>query len=340
MAVSFSGIETSYVQRYAEDVQMELQQTNSRLRPAVSVKPDCSGLVEFMDKIGSVSAEKVTSRFADSPIMPVKHTRRKVSSQPYHFGTAIEEWDVRRMNYDVIQPYARSAAMSMNREMDRVIAEAAFGLHYGSADSDMTASSSYSWETMTAGTALANQNEIGFAGGGQKIGATFNYAGDNAADNNLGLTVEKLLRARRKLSEQEVDQYDQNGIPLFFVVCSAAQIEALLQESEINSIDYNNIRSLVDGAVNYFAGFQFIRYEHLHRDFGTVTGTTLQENSLDVEPVLAFHPSALGLCIWADVVARIDELPNKRFIPYIYYKMDMGATRMDEKLMIQINCKT
>ena len=50
------------------------------------------------------------------------------------------------------------------------------------------------------------------------------------------------------------------------------------------------------------------------------------------------HPNALGLCIWADVTARIDELPNKRFLPYVYYKMDMGATRLDEKLMIEIEC--
>ena len=54
MAVNFSGIETSYVQRYAQDVAMEIQQTNSRLRPVVQVKPDCSGLVEFMDKVGTV----------------------------------------------------------------------------------------------------------------------------------------------------------------------------------------------------------------------------------------------------------------------------------------------
>lgn len=328
MAVNFSGIETSYVQRYARDVAMEIQQTNSRLRPVVQVKPDCAGLVEFMDKIGTVEAEAITSRFADSPIMPVKHSRRKVSSQPYQFGTAVEEWDQRRMNYDVIQPYARAAAMAMNRKMDSIIVDAAYGTHYGSADSDMTAAQGYTWDEMVGGTA----SETGFNASTQKIPADFGYAEDDA--DGTGLTVDKLLRARRRLSEQEVDQYDQNGIPLFIIVCSAGQIETLLQETKVQSVDYNNVRALVDGKVDYFAGFRFIRYESLP----TETDASPSGGSVTAEKVLAFHPNALGLCIWADVVARIDELPNKRFIPYIYYKMDMGATRLDEKLMIQINC--
>ena len=91
-------------------------------------------------------------------------------------------------------------------------------------------------------------------------------------------------------------------------------------------MDFNDIHALVTGKVNYFAGFQFIRYEGLPLSGG-------------FEQVLAMHPNALGLCIWADVTARIDELPNKRFLPYVYYKMDMGATRLDEKLMVEIQCK-
>lgn len=324
MAVTFSGIEGSYVQRYAQDVQMELQQAESRLRPIVSVKPDCSGLVQFMDKIGTVSAEKVTSRFADSPIMPVKHSRRKVSSQGYDWGTAVEEWDMRRMNYDVIRPYAASAAMSMNRKMDEIIVDAAYGTHYASTDGDMAASSPYTWTTMTAGSAAINQNENGHASNNNVIARDFVFSGGAAV---AGLTVPKLLRARRRLQEQEVEAYDQSGIPTLFCICSAAQIEGLLNSDKISNTDYNDVHALVTGKVNYFAGFQFIRYENLPVD---------SVNS--DERVLCLHPSALGLCIWADVVARIDELPNKRFLPYVYYKMDMGATRLDEKLMVEIRC--
>jgi len=327
MAVTFGGVETAFVQRYAQDVQLDLQQMESRLRNIVSIKPDCSGLVEFMDKIGTVEAEKVASRFADSPIMPVKHSRRKVSSQGYDWGTAIEDWDMRRMNYDVIRPYATNAAMAMNRKMDSILVDAAFGTHYGSSDGDMTAATGHSWDDLISSSASKNKTETGFSPytAGHKIIKDFTFAAPTGSGTATGLTPQKLLRARRRLQEQEVETYDQSGIPTLFIICSAAQIEAMLTLEEVQSSDYNDIHALVTGKVNYFAGFQFIRYEHL-----PVVSTT--------ERVLALHPNALGLCVWADVVARIDELPNKRFLPYIYYKMDMGATRLDEKLMIEIEC--
>ena len=326
MAVTFGGIETSFVQRYAQDVQLDLQQSESRLRNIVSVKPDCSGLVEFMDKIGKVSAEKVTSRFADSPILPVKHSRRKVSSQGFDWGTAVVDWDMRRMNYDVIRPYATNAAMAMNRKMDELIIEAAFGTHYGSSDGDMTATTGHSWDDLVAsGTASKNKTETGFdvKAAGHRIANDFAYSG---AQVSIELSPDKLLRARRRLQEQEVETYDQSGVPNLFIICSAKQIEAMLQNEKVQSTDFNDIHALVTGKVNYFAGFQFIRYEGLPLSGG-------------FEQVLAMHPNALGLCIWADVTARIDELPNKRFLPYVYYKMDMGATRLDEKLMVEIQCK-
>ena len=117
MAVTFGGIETSFVQRYAQDVQLDLQQSESRLRNIVSVKPDCSGLVEFMDKIGKVSAEKVTSRFADSPILPVKHSRRKVSSQGFDWGTAVEDWDMRTTLSSSFKLWAFPKASILNHKL-------------------------------------------------------------------------------------------------------------------------------------------------------------------------------------------------------------------------------
>ena len=46
-------------------------------------------------------------------------------------------------------------------------------------------------------------------------------------------------------------------------MCSQAQIEAMLHLEAVQSVDYNNLRALVEGQTNYFAGFQFIRYENL-----------------------------------------------------------------------------
>ena len=70
---TFSDIETSYVQRYASDVQHMLQQKTTRLRNFVSQKLDCSGIAEFIDRIGGVTAENKNARFADSPVQAIAH---------------------------------------------------------------------------------------------------------------------------------------------------------------------------------------------------------------------------------------------------------------------------
>jgi len=137
------------------------------------------------------------------------------------------------------------------------------------------------------------------------------------------------LKARRILSENEADQYDEGGNPLYFIVCSAAQIEALLHSTRVQSSDYNNIRALVEGQTNYFAGFQFIRYENM-----PVSGSGVTQ----VEKVLAFHPQGLVFCSWEEPVTEIERRSDKSFVPYAYFEMDIGATRVWEEMVIQIDC--
>ena len=160
--------------------------------------------------------------------------------------------------------------------------------------------------------------------------ATVDYSGiDNSAGNRRTLSIDKLLKARRIFSENEADQYDEGGNPLYFIVCSAAQIEALLHSEQINSADYNSIRALVEGQTNYFAGFQFIRYEGMPTT-GSVDTLT--------EQVLAFHPQGLAFCSWEEPITEIERRSDKSFVPYAYFEMDIGATRVWEEMVIQIDC--
>ena len=152
---------------------------------------------------------------------------------------------------------------------------------------------------------------------------------DNTAGNRRTLSIDKLLKARRILSENEADQYDEGGNPLYFIVCSASQIESLLHSQQVQSSDYNNIRALVEGQTNYFAGFQFIRYENMPT---TGSGDTLTEK------VLAFHPQGLAFCSWEEPITEIERRSDKSFVPYAYFEMDIGATRVWEEMVIQIDC--
>ena len=320
---NFYDIETSYIHRYSADVLHALQQKTTRLRNFVTNKPDCQGVAEFIDKIGTNEALDKVARFADSPVQAISHQRRRVSAQPKNAGFFVEGFDTRRMNYDVFQPYAEATSMAMARKMDSVIVEAAFGSAYESDGGAMDGATEIVWNSSN----FPNQ----FIDVDLQIGtATVDYSGiDNTAGNRRTLSIDKLLKARRILSENEADQYDEGGNPLYFIVCSAAQIESLLHSSTIQSIDYNNIRALVEGQTNYYAGFQFIRYESMP--------TTGSADTL-TEKVLAFHPQGLVFCSWEEPITEIERRSDKSFVPYAYFEMDIGATRVWEEMVIQIDC--
>jgi len=320
---NFYDIETSYIHRYSADVLHALQQKTTRLRNFVTNKPNCQGVAEFIDKIGTNEALDKVARFADSPVQAISHQRRRVSAQPKNAGFFVEGFDTRRMNYDVFQPYAEATSMAMARKMDSVIVDAAFGSAYESDGGVMDGATEIVWNSSN----FPNQ----FIDVDLQIGtATVDYSGiDNTAGNRRTLSIDKLLKARRILSENEADQYDEGGNPLYFIVCSAAQIESLLHSSTIQSIDYNNIRALVEGQTNYYAGFQFIRYESMP--------TTGSADTL-TEKVLAFHPQGLVFCSWEEPITEIERRSDKSFVPYAYFEMDIGATRVWEEMVIQIDC--
>ncbi len=320
---NFYDIETSYIHRYSADVLHALQQKTARIRNFVTNKPNCQGVAEFIDKIGTNEALDKVARFADSPVQAISHQRRRVSAQPKNAGFFVEGFDTRRMNYDVFQPYAEATSMAMARKMDATIVDAAFGSAYESDGVAMDGATEIVWNSSN----FPNQ----FIGVDFQVGtATVDYSGiDNSAGNRRTLSIDKLLKARRILSENEADQYDEGGNPLYFIVCSAAQIESLLHSTTIQSIDYNNIRALVEGQTNYYAGFQFIRYESMP--------TTGSADTL-TEKVLAFHPQGLAFCSWEEPITEIERHSDKSFVPYAYFEMDIGATRVWEEMVIQIDC--
>lgn len=322
---NFYDIETSYIHRYSADVLHALQQKTARIRNFVTNKPNCQGVAEFIDKIGTNEALDKVARFADSPVQAISHQRRRVSAQPKNAGFFVEGFDTRRMNYDVFQPYAEATSMAMARKMDQTIVTAAFGSAYESDGGAMDGATEIVWNS----TNFPKQHIAkAFQFGSGSYDA--NMMGvQNSGTNAFSLSIDKLLHARRILSENEADQYDEGGNPLYFIVCSAGQIEALLHSQQIQSADYNNLRALVEGQTNFFAGFQFIRYENMPKV--TVAGDV-------IESVLAFHPQGLAFCSWEEPITEIERRSDKSFVPYAYFEMDIGATRIWEEMVLQIEC--
>ena len=130
----------------------------------------------------------------------------------------------------------------------------------------------------------------------------------------------KAIEAKTMLDSNEVEPTDR------FVACAASQIADLLNTTEITSADFNIVKALVQGELNTWLGFTWVRTQRLLLDGNS--------NRL----CYAYHRMAMQLAIQQDIVGRVDERPDKNYAWQVYLKMCMGATRLEENRIVQIAC--
>ena len=111
------------------------------------------------------------------------------------------------------------------------------------------------------------------------------------------------------------------------MVVSAKQLSDLLGSTTITSADFNSVKALVQGELDTFLGFNFIRSERLETD------------SNDDRLVLGFCQSAIGLALGRDIETRISERADKNYATQVFLSMTIGATRVEDEKVVQIACQ-
>ena len=137
-----------------------------------------------------------------------------------------------------------------------------------------------------------------------------------------GLTVAKLRLARRTLMAAEVDP----SVDQLYVAATAQQLDNLLGTTEVTSSDYNTVKTLVSGDIDTFLGFKFIQVERLGLD-----------GSGD-RRCIAWAKSGLHLGMWNDITTKVSERADKSYATQVYVKGTFGATRTEEKKVVEIIC--
>ena len=280
-------ITTAMVEQYSANVQILMQQKESRLRPLVRVEAGVVGKNAFFDQLSATAAVKRTTRHADTPLVNTPHLRRRVSLGDYDWADLVDNMDVKKVLTDPTSNYAINARNAMNRAMDDEIITAFLATAYGGVDG----STSYSFDT--------SYNLIAAA--------------------SAGMTIAKLRSAKQILDGNEVDEEDR------FVVLGSKQVQDLLGTTEVTSADYNTVRALASGQIDTFLGFKFVRTERLTLSSTTRKCIAGQKNSILL---------AIGLDITTDVGPRRD----KNMATQVYLGMSIGATRMDEDGIVEIDC--
>ncbi len=74
----------------------------------------------------------------------------------------------------------------------------------------------------------------------------------------------------------------------------------------------------------------------MYMGFRFVISNRLSVTAADVRSCFAFVRSGLELGVGQDVMARIEERPDKSFSTYVYYCMTIGATRLEEEKVVEV----
>ena len=84
-------VNKAFAQKFRDTFLHLVQQKGSRLRDYVRVNTDISGKYDHFDRIGSTSAQKITSRHSDTPLISTPHSRRRVSMDDYNWADLVDK---------------------------------------------------------------------------------------------------------------------------------------------------------------------------------------------------------------------------------------------------------
>ena len=123
-------------------------------------------------------------------------------------------------------------------------------------------------------------------------------------------------------------------------------MNSLLGETSITSADFNSVKALVQGEIDTFLGFKFIRTERLatlatgpsyNKADGTY-GTGSETFANNSRRCFAWAQDGLLLATAKDVTGKISERADKSYSTQVYACMGIGATRMEENKVVEILC--
>lgn len=225
----------AFVQNYRSDLELKFQQMGSRLRKTVRNAVQRAEY-EYFDRLGTATANDMTTRHADTPLDDIDHSRRRNQIIGANHALLFDNQDKLKMLIDPTSGYAQSQAAALGRKMDSRIITAASGTAYAG---------------KSGGTATVYNTAY-------RIASTYTESGAVTASN---LPIGKLRQARYLLDSGEAVA---DGETIWFIH-TAKQTQSLLRSTEVTSSDYNTVKALVAGEINSFMGFNFVRTELLSK---------------------------------------------------------------------------
>ena len=278
---------TAFVRQYQDSIYLLAQQMDTRLRGTVLVDTNFRGEVKLYDQYNTDDMIEIMSEYADTPVQTPNHQRRAVFPRYFVSNTLEDPIDALQMLVDPKSAYMQAKMAAANRKTDDIIV-AAFG------------STAYIGKNGTTTQTFTAANQI--------------------ASGSAGLTKAKMIQAKKLLDAAEVDVNDR------FLAYGSSQLYDLLMSTEVTNSDYNVVKTLVQGEVKTWLGFEFVRTERL------------LTNGSSERLCYAYQRWAMQLAVQKEITGRVDERSDKNYAWQVYMKMCMGATRLEEARIVEIAC--
>ena len=285
-------ITTAFVQQYTNNITMLQQQMFSNLRGAVDVET-VNGEFKYFEQVAATAMTEIETRHGDTRHTDTIHRRRRVGLADFDVADLIDNPDKVRTLIDPTNSYVQQFAAAAGRTIDDTIITA----FDATVSTGKTGSSSDAFDSTNFQIGVGTSN----------------------------LTTGKLRTARRMLEAAE--NPEDSGDNQWYVVCSAEQREGMLGDSEFQNSDFNSVRALVDGEVDTWLGFKFLKSERL-----PVVSAT------NVRSVFAWRKASMKLAIGAEPQGFIDVMPGKNHSTQVRYTMTLGCVRLDQVGVVRILC--
>lgn len=296
---------------FQEGFERVAQQVQSRFRNFASVKTGVMGKSHAFKKIQKREMKDVTGRLQPTNPEEQLFEYRYVMPRKAELATILDEDDASELGLGVAPTgeIALEHNSAAERKIDDYFIAGILGNNLEGAEDNIQT------------VALPNSQIV-----------AVNYRRDGGS-GNLGLTLAKLIKGKGRFGKLEVygQGQDKQGAKVCMAV-SQDELDNLLYDVEqTGSSDYNKVKALVDGEVDYFMGIHFLRTERL--PFTTPGGGKI------IRSCPMWVNTGVRLAFWNDVKTNIDILPTQSQAIQIYSRIRLNACRFDEDRVVNVLCE-
>lgn len=295
--VATYSVPEHHVSMFTGNVRALLTKRSGLLTPFVTRASYRGDKIQLINYIGPVYFIERKTVYADTKATELEHTSRWLTGRTYDCAILVDRLDTLKMIYDPTSPYTERMREAAARKYDQIIMDS----FYADAKAGKT---------------------------GDTV-VTF-PAGNIIAHGGTGLTVAKLRSLRKMMKKKFVDFRTMRPI----IAVTAEEVDDLLGETTIQSVDFNSVKPLVDGEVTSFMGFNFMPYEDNGDDriYQYVSGTVVRR-------LPAWVPDGMHFGVWDDLTIIINNRPDKNNIKQIHGEFTAGATRVNEDNVFAVEAK-